>query len=254
MSALTAVVKRYISPESWTDAGGLGRINSQPNAMNVTQTARVHWELSDFLDRLRIARRLPPLIDPKATRENLAPLFQRASGVLSRKVNVKTESSWGLNKLLATVSQNTGVPIVLDETALKRAGISPSFPMTTALENETLDKALNHILAEPGLTFFADTPQSLIVTTEEGVRMFFCVEFYPIGDLIQKGVKPTFLIDSIKQKIDPETWGDLKGRACIDFDPKSDCLVVLQSPDVHYKINVLFNKLRLRWKENDSQP
>ncbi len=247
MEALIKVVKAYIAPNTWSDAGGAGRINSQPTALSVTQTDRVHEELADFLDRLRMARKQPPLIHPEATVESLNLLQNRASGILNKKVNLSADAPTGLNSILALLSRTAGVPIVLDESSLKREGKSPSFPLKPQLEDVTLAKALTKILEEPGLTYFADSPYSLIVTTQSGRQMFSNVEFYPVGDLVQKGGKPALLIQILK-KIVPESWQEAGGRGRIDFDDKSDCLVALQSPDVHEQIQLFLGKLRERWK------
>ena len=64
---LAALIQRLVVPESWQGSGGRGTVEVTPDALRITQTAHVHYQIIVFCEKLRIARSLPTKsrLDPK---------------------------------------------------------------------------------------------------------------------------------------------------------------------------------------------
>ena len=56
---LAALVQRLVVPESWQGSGGRGTVEVTPDALRITQTGHVHYQIIVFCEKLRVARGLP---------------------------------------------------------------------------------------------------------------------------------------------------------------------------------------------------
>lgn len=246
-------IRNFLCPGDWKEVGGIGTISAAGGgSVNVMQSQQNQWVISDFLDRLRLARRLSPLYNKDVT---IDPMSERAQSALKRNVGINFQPSADLRTALNEIGQRIGVTILLDEPSLKVAGISPTFPITLNASELTLEETLNRIGEETGLVYQAQTPTSFILTTNEGLKSVMTVEFYPISDLIGKGVPPTILIEQFTTRFEPESWksADPARSGLIDFDKRSDCLIVRQSQPVHTKIFGLLSGLRSRLEEKSKE-
>ena len=236
-------MERFLCPGDWVSNGGVGKIVLlSDGTLQIVQSVSNHWIISDFLDRLRIARRLAPVNNKDVT---LDLMSVRAKSALSRNVGMDFTPSTGLKDALNAMGKKIGVSLTLDEAALKRAGISPLFPVTLNAEQLSLEQFFLRINEETKLVYCAQTPTSFILTTPEGMNSLMCVEIFPIADLIQSGLAPTVLIQSI-QTLEPNTWKKEKtsGAGIVEFDPASDSLIIRQNTLMQSKIAVLLSRLR----------
>ena len=215
----------------------------------VTQSQQNQWIIADFLDRLRLARHLAPLYNRDAS---LEPMSVRAQSALKRNVGINFQPTADLKTALSEIGQRIGVTLLLDEPSLKIAGISAQFPISFDAREMSLEETLNRINEETGLTYLAQTPNSFIVTTMDGAKSMMSVEFYPISDLVNIGLTPAVLMEQIV-KFEPKSWKsqDAASFGLIDFDDRSDCLIVRQSPSVLSKITELLTQLRARLKAKE---
>lgn len=245
---LIKTIRDFLCPGDWKEVGGTGTINSSGGgSVMVLQSRQNQWIIADFLDRLRLARRLAPLYNPDAS---LEPMSVRAQSALKRNVGINFQPTADLKTALTEIGRRIGVNILLDEPSLKLAGISVQFPISFDARAMTLDEAFARLGEETGLVSLAQTPNSFLVTTPQGAKTVMGVEFYPISDLISLGLTPTILMEQIV-KFEPASWKTQDAARCglVRFDPGSDCLIVRQSPAVLAKITELLNQLRNRLKE-----
>ena len=241
-------IREFLCPGDWKEVGGKGTIvSSGGGSVVITQSQQNQWIISDFLDRLRLARRLAPLNNSDAS---LEPMSIRAQSALKRNVGINFQPTADLKTALSEIGQRIGVNILLDEPSLKIAGISAQFPISFDAREMSLEETFNRIHEETGLTYLAQTPNSFIVTTAQGAMSLMTVEFYPIADLVSIGLTPAVLMEQIV-KFEPKSWKsqDAASFGLIDFDANSDCLIVRQSPSVLSKISDLLTQLRARLKE-----
>ena len=245
---LVKSIREFLCPGDWKEVGGKGTIvSSGGGSIVITQSPQNQWIIADFLDRLRLARRLAPLYNRDAS---LEPMSVRAQSALKRNVGINFQPTADLKTAMSEIGQRIGVNILLDESSLRVAGISPQFPISFDARAMSLEETFNRIHEETGLTYLAQTPNSFILTTAQGAKSMMTVEFYPIADLVSFGLTPAVLMEQIV-KFEPKSWKsqDSASFGLIDFDANSDCLIVRQSPTVLSKITGLLTQLRARLKE-----
>ncbi len=266
-------IQSYLCPGDWTQTGGKGRISTGSNGViSILQNESNHWEIADFLDRLRLARHLP-----MTNKEvSLDLMTVRGQSALQRKVGLNIEKPTGLQSVIAQIGKQTGVTLLLDIPALKLEGISPDYPFSINAVNLTVKQVLERIGEETQLVYSVINPSSFVLTTVAGQKTLMHVEFFPIKDLIEHGVIPATLMLQLKN-INRPTWQgesdgsadvaidtsrssgqntaasnvgkqSIPGTGLIDFDSPSDCLIIRQSDAVHNAISLLFAKLRQSFK------
>lgn len=243
-------IREFLCPGDWKEVGGTGTIAAAGGgSIVITQSQQNQWIIADFLDRLRLARHLAPLHNRDVS---LDPMTVRAQSALKRNVGINFQPSADLKTALAEIGQRIGVSILLDEPSLKIAGISVQFPITFDARELSLEETFNRIKEETSLTYLAQTPNSFIVTTPDGVKSMMSVEFYSISDLVNIGLTPAILMEQVV-KFEPKSWKsqDAASFGLIDFDKNSDCLIVRQSPAVLSQISALLTQLRARLKQKE---
>lgn len=249
-AALIKSIREFLCPGDWKEVGGTGTITaSGGGSVMIMQSQHNQWIIADFLDRLRLARHLAPLHNRDAS---LEPMSVRAQSALKRNVGINFQPTADLKTALSEIGQRISVNILLDEPSLKIAGISAQFPISFDARELSLEETFNRIKEETGLTYLAQTPNSFIVTTPDGMKSMMSVEFYPISDLVNIGLTPTVLMEQIV-KFEPKSWKsqDSASFGLVDYDANSDCLIVRQSPSVLSKITELLTQLRARLKEKE---
>jgi len=91
-----------------------------------------------------------------------------------RKLNARTDikaDKTPLNEVVAQLSKRHGIPIKLDEAALKKAGVTLNVPITASIKNFTLSAALNQILKDLKLHHGVKDGVLLITAGDEPVRV-----------------------------------------------------------------------------------
>ena len=249
-SALIKSIREFLCPGDWKEVGGTGTISaSGGGSIMIMQSQHNQWIIADFLDRLRLARHLAPLYNRDAS---LEPMSVRAQSALKRNVGINFQPAADLKTALSEIGQRIDVNILLDEPSLKIAGISAQFPISFDARELSLEETFNRINEETGLVYLAQTPNSFIVTTSNGMKSMMSVEFYPISDLVNIGLTPAVLMEQIV-KFEPKSWKsqDAASFGLVDYDANSDCLIVRQSPSVLSKISELLTQLRARLKAKE---
>ena len=84
---LAALVQRLVVPESWQLDGGRGTVDVTPGVLRITQTARVHYQIIVFCEKLRVARGLP-------TKSLLSRLDPRKFELTTRTTRAKAVLTW----------------------------------------------------------------------------------------------------------------------------------------------------------------
>ncbi len=241
---LAALVQRLVVPESWQLDGGRGTVDVTPGVLRITQTARVHYQIIVFCEKLRVARGLPTKsllsrLDPR--KFELTTRTTRAKAVLTWPASVNLSAPWLLAGAVDQFKQPAGTEILVDRPALAAIGISEN---TTGKFDFKADKlaqgeALRQVLEPLGLAWRAVDANTLQITTQKAVAARLELEFYPVGRLLA-GQAATALIERLKTGLPRATWGE--GNGAIYFDPPSKCLIVLQSQPVQMAIEALLAK------------
>jgi hypothetical protein len=238
---LAALVQALVAPESWRAGGGQGALEATPDALLITQTGRVHYQVIVFCEKLRIARGLLPKsrLDPK--KFVLATRATQARAILNHTASVTANLPASLAGVLEQFKQPPGTEILIDRPALAADEISENMPEKVKLDKLPQGEALRQLLEPLGLAWRVVDANTLQVTTPRVLAARMELEFYPVARLLSDQ-SPAALIEKIKEKLGEAKWdeGDAAGR--IRFDPPSHCLIVLQSQPVQMALESLLGK------------
>ncbi|TWT77880.1 hypothetical protein Pla123a_16780 [Posidoniimonas polymericola] len=177
--------------------------------------------------------------------------WQAMSELLRKRVSLSIEGE-RLDAFATMISQQAGVQVLIDETALDDLGIAPDEPVTINLRNVTLFAMLKESLKQLELTWLCRN-ECLVLTTEEEAETQLFVRVYPVGDFLTArppratrgyGGQPG-LIDAIVATVASETWAENGGgEAEIRYLPAAQALVISQTQQVHLQIDTLLADLR----------
>ncbi len=240
---LAAMVRTFVSPDSWHGNSGRGTIDAKPDALVVTQTGDVHRQVLVFCEKLRNARGKPLRSRNDPAEFTLATRTAQAYKMLEQPVTANFHRPTPLVDVLAFLARAAHGDILIDRAALADAETSDRVEATLAANGTALADALRELLHPLGLSYRIIGPNVLQVTTNEAAEERLDVEFYPVGLNLKRisadpqankgaDAKVATLIESLKTRVSPSTWAEAGGSGEIGFDPPSQCLIVLQSQAV----------------------
>jgi hypothetical protein len=146
-----------------------------------------------------------------------------------------------LNELAAEFSSRAGLPVLIDEQALKDVGIPLEEPITESTDDAPAYLLLERVLRRLGLTWDVDDGIVRITTTEIAEeRMETSV--YSVGDLLQAGCTMQSLIDTLQSETDAH-WEDIDGIGGT-VSEAGPTLAVGQTQRVHREIAGILEALR----------
>ncbi|HEV3145485.1 MAG TPA: DUF4974 domain-containing protein [Gemmataceae bacterium] len=150
---------------------------------------------------------------------------------------------------LDTISQLTGVTIILDKKGLEDANITAETLVNFSLPREvTVRTVLRKLLKDNDLTYVIKDEVVYVTSTNEA-RRFMTTKAYYVGDLTagnallygpnlaqaQEMETAQMIINMIKDSIDPQSWAGAgsAGAGSITYDRVTKSIVVRQSAEVH---------------------
>ncbi len=284
---LVNAIKTCVGFVTWDDVGGSGSLvafdTGGINAIVVSQTERMHEELADLLADLRAVRDRkvragkvsvsPGGASPAGAAIDLRlPQVTEAEAAVRRALAkpitfdfIKTP----LSKIIATLRQKAGLPIVFDLRAMedglprprasssrKRSGneTTPSlldWPLTAQAANIPLGLALDDMLRPYGFAWTYND-ECLLVTIPQREEELQVTRCYDVSDLPAfrdskgKGV-PDFdaIIDMITSTVSPAMWDTRSpGQIAVIDQPHLQVISVSQTWKVHRQIEQLLTGLR----------
>ncbi len=143
----------------------------------------------------------------------------------------------------------TGQSIILDDTALREAGVKYNTPVTLNARDVTVRTVLRKVLADLGLAYIVKD-ETIQITTAVKAKETMTVRSYYIGDLLANNdfnrtplanqitalQTAKHIADMITSTVDPASWQANGGLGTISFDARSLSLVVKQNAEVHFMI------------------
>jgi hypothetical protein len=150
-----------------------------------------------------------------------------------------------LQDVVSNLSDDYGIPIQLDKSALEEAGIGTDSQVTVTLHNITLRSALKLMLRTFQLTWTIQD-EVLMITTKDNAEKQIDTCVYNVQGLVDdsdpKSVKA--LIDAIYGCVQTETWAENGGGQAEIRPLPSGLLVVSQTPAVQEEVSALLSKIR----------
>jgi len=246
--ALAKLVQQMVVPHAWKAADGPGTIAAKPDVLAVAQTNAVHYEVLGFLERLRVARRLPLRSQFEPQRFSLATRWSRASAALVRPVTVAFHQPTPRAEVLSAVEQPGPTRIYVDWAALGAAGVPSHVKAAWKANRQPLAAALDDLLQPLGLGWRPVDADLIQVTSRAALTARLELEFYPVSDLISPERSGPAIAEQVRAGLAKETWNDAGGPAAVHFDEPSRHLIVLQSPPVHAAVEKFLAQLRPKQK------
>ncbi len=243
LEELARRLRKLVAPESWQEAGGPGTIEVADGAWRVVQTDPVHYRILVFCEKLRSARGRPLRSRYPAAMFALATRLDRARAKLREPVTLNYHEPAPLGEIVGQLAEQTRAKIVVDWLALAADGKPPQVEAALAMDHRPLAEALDKLLRPLGLTYRAVDATTLEVTTVKAVAVRLELEIHPVAKLLSPGVTAAAIQQRIKAEAAGSTWSEAGGPGVIDFDPPSNCLLVLQSPAVQAQVEALLARI-----------
>lgn len=152
-----------------------GSIRVEAGVLTVTGSKKTIFDVRRLLEQLRCLRRLPQKTDLGP--ETLIPETLGCER-LSEPMTLGFLKPVTLREALAVFSAATGTAILLDEAALREAGVSPE--TRTGFHADTLpaERILTELLAGYGLTWTTPAAELVFITTKEAAGRTATVEIH----------------------------------------------------------------------------
>jgi hypothetical protein len=242
VARLVALTEELVAPDTWKTAGGNGSVSADGDAMKVEQTGVVHAQVVAFLERLRLARKLPPVNPSDAVRFSLDTRTDLAAAMLGRRVTVSFSKPTPLAHIIAAVETIGEATILVDWTQLRSERISPQTQATVKAHNQPLGVALDSLLQPLDLGYRVVDGKLLQVTTAQAIAQRWELEFYPAANLVKRLTAPT-LLTRLKASVSKESWKEAGGLASAVIDEPSGYLLVVQTQPIQAAIGQLLNEI-----------
>jgi hypothetical protein len=229
---LAKMIERFIAPETWQSAGGMGTIVVDGSTLRVDQSDRVLYQVLTFCERLRLARGLATRSRYPVDRLRIEPLYAQMAERLSAKTTF-TFLPWSrLADVFRHWEDAADVTVLVDWSALAETGLAPSSPVACAVADRTWTDALDAILAPLGLAYWPVDAQTIQITSRDAVSRIRQIEFYPVSNrLLAQYASRDALIAALADEAKKQVVGGPPIE--IDLDAPSHRLVVLAPPAVH---------------------
>jgi hypothetical protein len=199
---------------------------------------------SDSPDAGADAALLPPDADPsvavrRGPPSNETPRRRDAAAQLALPIQSLTLQGVPLDRLLATLSDMSGLSITLDPAALDMTGVSPRRAVNLDVREMPLERVLRQVLAIHRLDFVERGGQLIVFRpTAEG----HATREYDVQDLLADDADAARLADLVRRFVAPASWQPAGGQGAIEAaGPK---LRIHQTEDIYIQIIVFCERLR----------
>ncbi len=227
-AALQHLVRNFVWPDAWAEAGGPCTLHSLPGAFVVCGGAAMHERLARFFDHLRRA------LDPKVASYdpfNRSPAEARLDRALGLEVSLEANES-PLADVLARLSEQVGVPLEASAKKLEEANVTLDTPVTCSIRRLPLRAALKTILRELGLNYVMHD-EIILVTSGEGEENRVVTGVYRLGQLTAapQGIEGPHLCDIFRHYVRPPSWVDAGGWG--EVKPFRNVVLIETTREIH---------------------
>ncbi len=235
VTALADLCRRLVEPATWNAGGSRSSLTVAGDKLRVWQSGPGHDDLLLFLEKLRVARGLPP---QRLTSLKLESRLQRVRSRLEQEVTANFAEPTRLSRIGDYLGQRAGAKVLIDSVALHKAGLDAAEGVTVTAEKEPLQAVLNKLCESLDIGWRIVDDKTLEITSRQAAERGE-VEFYPVADLLGGAVTAETLAAQIQSRIVAESWSPSGGRGVLHFDATSRHLIVLQSQAVQIRVEEL---------------
>ena len=226
-NGITSLVARH----SWKEHGGIGTIGAAENLLQVRQTEQVLFEITVFLERLRLARGKSLRGLANAERVTLKPRFAPALERLATPATLKVVQPTELNRILRDLGELADIDVLIDWPVLAPQGWTHETKGTFQCTDEPFGEALARLLSPLNLSFRVLDETTIVVTTVDKVEKKTDLELYSV-----EGLNPTNLRQRIFDQVRPilgDRLVDRESGFALVFDDVS-FTVLISAPQRHH--------------------
>lgn len=235
---LASLVEQFVAPQTWQMAGGDGAMKVASGSLQVKQTQQVQYQVLILLERLRLARNLPPRSRYPVERLVGSPAGMLLEEALAKPTTFTFSQYTAIDDVFVHWQTELDVPLLIDWPALAKADFGPSSAITCAIIDEPWNLALEKVLEPLGLGWRAVAGNAIEITSAKKVQDELQLEIYPlvptkafsIADLLQK-------LNTLAKP--PLTEGSMTA------DPTGQALLVLQPAATQRLVWQRLRKLQL---------
>ena len=258
ISSLCDLIQKEVEPASWDVEGGNGRItNLGPDMLVVSQTDEIQLRVAALLEALCAVRQahknqqaglLPPRSVATQAEREFAEQVRKA---MAQPVQFNFKDT-PLDEVMATLSQDSGLTIMLEKSALEAINITGETPVTIKLREVPLRSALKMLLRslDPTLAWSCHD-EALFITTREESAIHHGNVVYPVRDLTDPdpasgmpAIRPEALADVIEAAVEPSSWRANGGEGDWQYYAICDGLVVANTDEVQAEVTTILDDLR----------
>ena len=237
-------VEQLVAPAEWQAVGGAGTIQQDGNSIQVKQSQRVQYQVLIFLERLRLANKLPARSRFPIKRFGAAP----ADVVLASRLKAPTVFTFShyteLQEIVQHWQAELGVPILVDWPALLEFDLWPQTRLACAIDDKPWHGALSEILEPLGLGWRAVAGGMIEITSAEKVLTEPRLEVYTLNQAPADGVDRLLAdLDALAVVKSPDLTPTQP--VMFDSDASAKVIFVLQSADVQRKVHQWLVKQQL---------
>ncbi len=229
---LTEMVRQVVGHRA--PSGDKMQFNVADGAIVLSATEVEHDRMIELCEKLRVARGRPlrsrfiaerpdPRFDPR--RFELATRRAKAQSMLGRPITAGIGRTAPLSEVVNYLAAQSGATILIDGTALARAGFAVKTEARLVAAGEPLAAALASLLDPLQLAYRVVDENVIEITSPQAIADRPSVEFYRVSGLSSSPAATTPAVDSYRERVVAAT-GLQNADAMIAFDPPSQCLIV----------------------------
>jgi hypothetical protein len=255
-TGLVKLLRDCVDPPSWSEQGGPATCEPGPlGTLIVAQTQDCHEGIENLLAALRRAKQrsqsggVQSVIDVGSI-----IAIKKVEKLLDDKIDENFQRR-PLSDIIEGLRKQKGLDVVIDQAALKEAGMDLNGTEVTYGGNGlALRSALKLALAQLNLTMVVEH-EVLLVTTKAKADEALTFSLYPIEDLLPKSGDSTAIADStdvvkliasdIERSIGSTSWNGQGGNGSLTiWGQDHPILVIFQTQENHEQIALVLNRLR----------
>jgi hypothetical protein len=224
-------IRELIAPDTWSAVTG-GKIQVDGNRLRISQQQRIQYEILFFLERLRVARGLPPKSRYPVERLPLeAPDIELMDLLASRTTFTFSEYT-PLSEVVRFWEDQSGLAILVDWPSLQSVGLWPQSQIACRALDKPWSEALDEILAPLDLSWRVVDSHTLQIASSTRHLATTTIAWYHLPE------PPTDPVAGWRARIEqlvaatpgaPEKWS-------VVWDAPSERLIVRQCPAVQRRI------------------
>ena len=229
LEELAGWVEQLVAPATWKTAGGEGTIEASSGRIRIGQTQQVQYQALIFLERLRLARNLPPRSRYPVKRLAGTPANALLQKQLAKRTTFTFSQYTPIDDVFVHWQTEIGVPLLIDWPALEEAEIWPATTVACAILDQPWSVGLEKVLEPLGLGWRAATGGAIEITSAEKVQSELQLELYPLRREFEGDAESLLVLAK------PQAAGG------IFYDPVGKVQMVLQPAATH---RLIFRRLR----------